>query len=62
MEKEDPRRGYGYIIRSVDNSVYIDYAISGENGCKFCHPTKFLATFDNLDSAIECINKNLGRN
>lgn len=62
VEKEDSRRGHGYMVRSIDSSVYIDYAVSGENGCKFCHSTKFLATFDYLDSAIECINKNLGRN
>ena len=62
VEKEDPRRGHGYMVRSVDSNVYLDYAVSGENGCKFCHPTKFLATFDHLDSAIECINKNLGHN
>ena len=62
VEKEDPRRGHGYMVRSVDSNVYpINYAVSGENGCKFCHPTKFLATFDYLDSAIKCINKNLGR-
>lgn len=62
VEKEDPRRGDGYTVRSVDSSIYpINYAVSGENGCKFCHPAKFLATFDDLDSAVECIDKNLGR-
>ena len=58
---QDPRddNKKQYNINSVDSAKYPIDAENGKEWCTFCHPWKFLATFETKDKALQYVQKML---